>query len=101
MSEPHIMMVIFNAKPGHQATVQAMLSAMVKATRVEKGCERYVLHQSIDSDLIFAFYETWTSKADWEVHMKTAHLNNLLADLPQHLAGEIQVVNLRELRIGA
>jgi quinol monooxygenase YgiN len=99
MTTPHVMMVIFNAKPGHEATVRAMLSAMVVKTRVEQGCERYVLHESIDSDRVFAFYETWRSKRDWEVHMETAHLNNLLAELPQHLAEEIQVVNLREIPI--
>ena len=99
MTEPHVMMVIFNAKPGHEATVRSMLSAMVQTTRAEQGCERYVLHESIDSDHVFAFYETWTSKRDWEVHMNTAYLNNLLAELPQHLAQEIQVVNLREIPI--
>ena len=99
MTEPHVMMVIFHAKAGHEATVRSMLSAMVQATRTEQGCERYVLHDSIDSDRVFAFYETWTSKRDWEVHMKTVHLNNLLVELPQHLAEEIQVVNLRQIPI--
>jgi quinol monooxygenase YgiN len=99
VTEPHIMMVIFNAKPGHEGTVRSLLSAMVRATRIEQGCERYVLHQSIDSDRVFAFYETWTSKRDWEVHMETAHLKNLLVELPQYLAEEIRVVNLREMPI--
>lgn len=62
------------AKDGKEKELEKELEALLAPTRAEKGCVHYDLHYSLEQKGAFLFHETWATKADWERHMKTPHL---------------------------
>lgn len=65
---------------------------MVPPTRLEEGCEAYNLHERAISDgLEFSFYEIWRNEADHAAHVKTAHVQALLARQHELVEGEIMI----------
>jgi len=76
----------FQAKPGREANLRAILEAMVGPTRAEAGCVNYDLHQFRDDPTRFVLYEGWQSKDALDEHMKTPHFAKMLADLDDVVA---------------
>lgn len=79
------------AKPGKEAELRRVLTALVQPTRAEEGCLTYDLHVSNDDPGFFLFYETWQTVPSWERHMSTPHLeafkaraDELVADWELH-----------------
>ena len=62
------------AKDGCEDAVATELHKLVEPSRRDKGCINYDMHVSLESPGLFVFYENWESKAHWEHHMKTEHL---------------------------
>lgn len=62
------------AKPGHEAALEAALSALVAPTRAEAGCETYDLHRGRDDPGLFHFHEVWTTREHWLAHIESAHI---------------------------
>jgi quinol monooxygenase YgiN len=50
------------------------LLSLVGQTRTEPECVEYHLHQDNDNPAEFTFYENWTNRAEWDVHMALPHL---------------------------
>ena len=67
------------AKPGKADALKPVLQGLLTPSRNDDGCLLYDLHQSIEDPNVFLFYETWQSKAQWEKHMATPHLQALNA----------------------
>lgn len=61
------------AKPGCESQLLQELEAMVKPSRAETGCLKYVLHKLPDDDNVFWFVEEWKSKEALEQHTCTPH----------------------------
>ena len=59
--------------------VKAELEKLVPITRAEDGCVQYDLHQNNDDPAHFLFYETWTSRDLWQIHMNAPHLAAYMA----------------------
>lgn len=53
---------IIKAKDEYRDEVMAILQNMVAQSRKEEACELYNLHQGIDDNNLFTFYEIWKSK---------------------------------------
>ncbi|MGA2786871.1 MAG: putative quinol monooxygenase [Verrucomicrobiota bacterium] len=68
----------FQARPGKEAALRAVLSGLLAPTRKESGCLNYDLHQSTEDPAKFLFHENWTSQAHLDAHLQTAHLKALL-----------------------
>ena len=54
--------------------VKAELEKLIEITRAEEGCLQYDLHQDNEDPAHFLFYENWTSRALWQMHMNAPHL---------------------------
>ncbi len=77
----------FQAKPGKEAELRAVLTGLVAPTRQEAGCLNYDLHGLPDDPGKFLFHENWTSKALLEAHLKSPHIKALLPHLPKLAVG--------------
>ena len=77
---------LVKAKPGMEEAVKQELSALVGPTRTEEGCINYDLHQSLDHEGHFRFYENWTSKELLDRHLQSAHVTRFIAKADQLLA---------------
>ena len=77
---------LVKAKPGLEETVKQELSALVGPTRAEQGCINYDLHQSLDHEGHFRFYENWTSKELLDRHLQSAHVKRFIAKADELLA---------------
>jgi len=62
------------AKSGSEARLHQELVKLIAPTLAEEGCLNYDLHTSIEDSRIFLFYENWESKALWEQHMASKHI---------------------------
>tara|TARA_R110001606_G_scaffold399222_2_gene582413 strand:+ start:70765 stop:71058 length:294 start_codon:yes stop_codon:yes gene_type:complete len=65
----------FEAKPDKIEHVKTALLKLIEPTRKEVGCLQYDLHQDNNNPEIFVFYENWESRALWQTHMNSEHLN--------------------------
>jgi len=63
-----------HANPDQIDVVKAALETLVPVTRGEEGCVRYDLHCDNKNPAHFMFYETWESRALWQVHRNTPHI---------------------------
>ena len=75
------------ALPGRESTVEVALRQLVLPTRGERGCVRYELFQGLEDPHVFIFDETWESEAAHETHMRSPHLQRILAEAGPFLAG--------------
>ncbi len=62
------------AKSGSEAALERELRALVEPTRAEKGCLNYDLHRSAQDSGLFVFHENWESRALWDAHMASPHI---------------------------
>jgi len=76
-SNPIIMTVSFQARPGKEAELREALTEVLTPTRQEDGCLFYDLHIAADDPSKFLFHESWASKAHHEAHDRTPHIQRL------------------------
>jgi len=96
MSEEQISVVAqIRAKSGKEETVKQELLALVQATRAEDGCINYDLHQSLDDNRHFIFYENWVSRKALDEHLAKPYLRAFVQKTEDLLADPIEVNILR------
>jgi quinol monooxygenase YgiN len=78
------------AQPDKIDATKKFLLELVDKTRRESGCVEYHLHQTENNPAEFTFYESWTKRADWDLHMTRPYVQaiahrskELLAVTPQ------------------
>jgi quinol monooxygenase YgiN len=79
------------ARPEKLAEVKAFLQSLVAVTRAEPGCIDYHLHQDDATPTEFTFYENWTSRADWDVHMTTPNLKTFMERVNDYFSAPPQI----------
>ena len=79
------------AKPEKLAEVKEFLLSLVATTRGEAGCVDYHLHQDDATPTEFAFYENWSSRADWDAHMQTPNLTKFMARVQDYFSAPPQI----------
>jgi quinol monooxygenase YgiN len=62
------------AKPDKIEETKRFLLSLIPPTRAEPGHVDYHLHQDNDNPAEFTFYENWTNRAEWDIHMTLPHL---------------------------
>jgi len=82
----------FRARPGKEAELRNALISLVAPTHKEKGCLNYDLHVSADDPTKFLFHENWTSKADLDAHLKSAHVQVVFPRLDGLCVGMPEIV---------
>ena len=85
------------AKPGMEDALRAVTLPLVVQVRNEPNNLLYFLHEDRESPGHFVFYEIFASRADFEAHNATPHVQAWFAKLPELAAGGVQVMRL-ELR---
>lgn len=79
------------------AEVKEELMRLQSATRKEAGCICYDLHQAIEDENSFLFYETWADKAALDGHFESTHFKAWTLKAEQLTSGPAQVILLRKL----
>jgi len=62
------------AKSDHIERVKTELEKLIPLTRNEAGCIQYDLHRDNEDPTYFLFYESWTSREQWQAHMHAPHI---------------------------
>jgi quinol monooxygenase YgiN len=57
-----VVIATIQAKKGTAAELKAAFLKLVKHSQAEEGCIKYDLHQSIDDEDSFVFFEIWTGE---------------------------------------
>lgn len=65
---------VIKAKKEYRAEVLEVLQNMVRETRKEEANELYVLHQGIEDQNQFVFYEIWKNEAGLEQHNQQPYI---------------------------
>lgn len=65
---------IIKAKSEYRGEIFSALQHMVAETRKEEACELYRLHQAINDDNLFIFYEIWNSQAGLDAHNQKPYI---------------------------
>ncbi|AJO76391.1 MULTISPECIES: putative quinol monooxygenase [Pseudomonas] len=66
------------AKSGQQAVLLRELSALVRPSREEAGCQFYNLHQDAEDQGTFYVLERWDDEAALAFHNDTPHFQHFL-----------------------
>jgi quinol monooxygenase YgiN len=85
------------AKPGKERQLREATLTLVAQVRAEPNNLLYFLHEDRDAPGHFVFYEIFASKADFEAHNATPHVQAWFAKLPALAAGGVKVVRMEIL----
>ncbi len=67
------MLIWLRAKKGKEAPLEQELRTLEAASRVESGCEAFVLHIAAEQPGNFFLHEIWSSEAALAAHRLTPH----------------------------
>lgn len=81
------------AKPENREQVKAELLKLIEPTREEKGCLNYDLHQDLNNENLFLFFENWETRELWQNHMGNQHL----ADYLKNTDGMVEDFTIHEM----
>lgn len=88
-----LVLFAFNyAKEGVEKEWRKILEDLIEPTLAEKGAMHYELHLNREDSRSFMFHETWATVEDWNNHMETPHLKNLLDIIDNYTMGGISVI---------
>ncbi|MEM0951781.1 MAG: putative quinol monooxygenase [Cyanobacteria bacterium P01_H01_bin.74] len=73
--------------------VKTELEKLIPITQAEEGCLQYDLHQDNENLAHFMFYENWTNRELWQIHMNNQHLK----DYMEATEGMIEEFTLNEM----
>jgi quinol monooxygenase YgiN len=79
MSRPVHILATFEAKPGREKDVEAVLRGLIDPTHQEEGCICYLLQRRMDRPGTFYLVEKWRSAADLRKHLASPHLSAAMA----------------------
>ena len=71
------------AKDGCIDKLLEVLQSLVAPSRAEEGCITYDLHQDVENENLFMFYEVWESESHFEAHGKTKHFLDATGQFPE------------------
>src|SRR6478752_5194159 len=82
MSNPidrFVVTAFWEASPGEEEAVAAILSRFAPQAREEPGVESFIIHRSRTEPSKFFFYEVFKDEAAFAAHQQTAHFKTLIA----------------------
>ncbi len=87
-------------KPGSLDAIKKAVQPCIDATRKEKGCISYDLHQSLTDENTLVFVERWSDKAALEAHFREPHLIAWReAGGPYFLGRKIEIIENADVEI--
>ena len=85
------------AKPGREDEFRALTLKLVSQVRAEPNNLLYFLHEDREAPGHFVFYEIFASKADFDAHNATPHVQAWFARVPELADGGVQVTRMEIL----
>lgn len=85
------------AKPGKEDELRQATLPLVADVRSEPHNRLYFLHEDRNARGHFVFYEIFASKADFDAHNATSHVQRWFARLPELADGDVSVMHLEIL----
>ena len=85
------------AKPGKERELRDATLPLVAKVRAEPNNLLYFLHEDRESPGHFVFYEIFASKADFDAHNATPHVQAWFAKLPELAEGGVKAVRMQIL----
>ncbi len=85
------------AKPGKEKALRDITLPLVAKVRAERNNLLYFLHEDRESPGHFVFYEIFASKADFDAHNATPHVQAWFAKLPELADGGVKVIQMQIL----
>ena len=85
------------AKPGKERQLREATLTLVAQVRAEPNNLLYFLHEDREAPGHFVFYEIFASKADFEAHNATPHVQAWFAKLPELADGGVKVLRMEIL----
>lgn len=85
------------AKRGKERELREATLMLVAQVRAEPNNLLYFLHENRETPGHFVFYEIFASKADFEAHNATRHVQAWFAKLPELADGNVKVVRMEIL----
>lgn len=82
------LIVHLQVKKGEEKGFLEAAKPCIEATRKEKGCVAYELHQDLEDPTKFVFFEKWKSPQALADHFKEEHLKKLGVALHKVLEGK-------------
>ncbi|BCI52801.1 antibiotic biosynthesis monooxygenase [Mycolicibacterium litorale] len=82
---PVTVVATLTVKPESLDAVRDILTKAVAAVHEEPGCDLYSLHE-VDGGT-FVFIEQWADGDALQAHSKAPAMNQMFADIGEHLAG--------------
>jgi quinol monooxygenase YgiN len=74
-----VVTAFWEANPGEEEAVAAILSRFAPQARQEAGVQSFVIHRSRSEPAKFFFYEVFRDEAAFAAHQQTAHFKTLIA----------------------
>lgn len=96
-AEAYAVVAQIRAKPGKEAELRQATLPLVRDVRSEPHNRLYFLHEDRNAPGHFVFYEIFASKADFDAHNATSHVQRWFGRLPELAEGDVEVVHLRIL----
>ena len=96
-----IVIARFRPHPDRREDLLALLREVQTASRADDGCLAYGYYAEIaDGDALIAV-EEWRDRASLAAHLRTPHVERLIAALADHLAGPPEIAAHDVERSGA
>ena len=83
------------AQPGTEQQMERALQTNAEASRQEGGCVSYVVLRGEGG--LYMTVERWKSKADFDQHMASPHVQTLFGAITPLVAGAPEIVSLTEV----
>lgn len=85
------------AKPGKERELRQITLPLVDKVRAEPHNIVYFLHEDRAAPGHFIFYEIFATKADFDAHNNTPHVQAWFARLPELAEGNVKVTHMQLL----
>jgi quinol monooxygenase YgiN len=100
MAEPHIVIAVTKALPGHAAKLRVLEEELVTASLKEPGCLRYELNQGVGDVHVLIMIEAWATESHWREHSEGAALQRFKAAGGSALIAHLDIFHLRRVAGG-
>jgi quinol monooxygenase YgiN len=86
---------IVKAKPQFKTEVENILSNMILKTQDEEACELYTLHQSVEDENMFVFYEIWKNQKGLDFQNEQNYIKEFVSLVDEKLQEKPLVIKMK------
>lgn len=88
---------IIEAKPGNEDKLRLLLETLTTASRAEKACIQYDLHESVERPGFFIFQEEWVDQQGLDLHNNQPHIHQFKEGARGILAGDVIIYKTQKV----